>query len=265
MSTGLPDSNEFGATVDRHRTWLSAFEPWRLADWNRRLSNDPESALCEALVRDHLASTTPGIRPFEDRASGGPDFCVEVDATSIFVEVTAMGRSAVTEATGLSAPVGFQDYRPLTSVIQRRAAAKARQLAELPGPRLLFVATLHSWASGLLFSKAHMKSVLTSSPTLVAPFDSSDGHCGPIRQVARLEDSAFIRPSEARPQPARRSVTGIVGCGFGCVPPVLTAVLHPDAAFPMSVWPWKDIPCGTLRSVEPGEPLHVDWSRSGSD
>lgn len=242
---------------------MSQFELWRLTDWAHRLSTDREGAICEALVRAFLARSTPQITPFEHRATGGPDFQVCLGGESIYIEVTSIGIEALTAATGLTNEEGLRDYRPLTSVMMSRAKEKASQLADLDGARLLFIASLHTLGSCLLFGRSHMEFVLHSTPHLTAPFDQETGEAGRIRQVVGLRDSSFIKPGTGEVALARKSITGIVGCGFGCEPPVLTAVLHPDPVSPILNWPWKEIQVGRLSYPANGHGFEVQWTAGG--
>lgn len=223
-----------------HRKWLAGFSK-HAAQWERRLRNQPETAIVEACVRNYLASQVDSVEPAEDLASGGPDFCCRSGPRMFYVESTCLTVDAVTKSTNLSPSATGQagNYGTLTDVVKRACVNKASQLGYcVDAPGLLAIGTLHFQAGRLFGIKQHVQAILTSTPSIACDFDPVAGEAiGDAYQAVNLRDSAFIRPPprisiDIAFEHARQSIAGILICGFGSTTPQVTGVLHPNACRP---------------------------------
>jgi hypothetical protein len=230
----------FATELSAHRDWLRANgETERLPQWERRLRDQPEAAICEALVRHYLAGRVDEILPAEDLSTGGPDFLCTTRGERFYVESTCMITKAVTAATELSphagGPASF--YRPLTAKFRDECRAKSAQCSvRKDGPCILAISTLHFAASALCFDEMKTGFVLTSEPLITGNFDEQAGEVvGPLYQSTDWKMSAFLRKCKANPlflEEASRSVSAMLLCGFGCIPAKINGVLHPNPVRP---------------------------------
>jgi hypothetical protein len=83
-----------------------------------------------------------------------------------------------------------------------------------------------------------MQHLLTSKTGVSMSFDPELGEAvGPMIHSTDLRYSSFLKPgTDTGVEPARKPISGIIACGFGCSvwregTPV-RGVLHPDAARP---------------------------------
>ncbi len=223
-----------------HRHWLAMF-PEHTAQWKHRLRDQPEPAIVEACVRSYLAGYVDSVEPAEDLASGGPDFRCRRGSRIFYVESTCLTIDAVTNATKLSPSATGQaaNYGTLTDLVKRECVNKAAQLSHRKdAPGLLAIGTLHFQASALCVTERHVEAILTSTPFIACNFDPAAGKAvGDPYQAVNLRDSAFIKPTtmptiDTEFEQARRSISGVLICGFGSIPPQVLGALHPGACRP---------------------------------
>jgi hypothetical protein len=222
-----------------HRKWLAGFPKYG-AHWERRLREQPEPAIMEACVRSYLAGQVDSVEPAEDLASGGPDFRCRSGPRAFYIESTCLTIDAVTKATKLSpsATGRAANYGTLTDLVKGAVVDKAKQIgSRKDAPGLLAIGTLHSQAGALCIKKHHIEAILTSTPFIACNFDSAAGEAvGDPYQAINLHNSAFIKPPLAISvdafEHARRSISGVLICGFGSTPPQVLGALHPGACRP---------------------------------
>ena len=74
--------------------------------------------------------------------------------------------------------------------------------------------------------------LLTGTTFITASFDSETGKVSrDLSNASDLRDSSFIRPdkvSASTIQDARRTVSGLLLCSLGTIPPRMIGVLHPN-------------------------------------
>jgi hypothetical protein len=232
----------FEAELSGHREWLLAVgEPDRLSQWEARLQDQPEPAICEALVRHLIASRVDEVLPGEDLATGGPDFLCLSRGERFYVESTCMLTSAVTAATGISPypESGFSTYGLLAAKFRDECRAKTMQCSmRKDGPCVLAISTLHRIASEFCFDEQRIGFILTSEPLITGDYDEKAGEVrGELYQSTNWSKSAFLRRSKADPlflEEASRPVSAMLLCGFGGVPAKVSGVLHPNPVRPFS-------------------------------
>jgi hypothetical protein len=223
-----------------HRNWLAGFPEYG-AHWERRLKYQLEPAIVEACVRRYLAGQVDSVEPAEDLASGGPDFRCRKGCQTFYVESTCLTVDSVTNATKLSPSASGQatNYGTLNDLVKGAVVDKAQQIASRKdAPGLLAIGTLHFQAAALCIKKHHIEAILTSTPFIACDFDPAVGEVvGEPYQAVNLCNSAFIKPPSAGSidttyQHARRSISGVLLCGFGSIPPQVLGALHPGACRP---------------------------------
>lgn len=267
MMTTLDEAyiSYFKPNLTEHAEWLGKYgDAGRLARWKLLLKHQPEPAICEALVRAFLLVQVDDLSPNEDLGTGGPDYLCVRAGTRFYVETTCLLTEAVTETTKLEPTSGptsdFQHYNRLTEKFKSVCVDKSRQCANLDAPCLLAICTLHPPASALCFSELDAQLVLTSSTMITARFDSEQGEAiGPLYQSTDLGHSSFIKPSDAPDVAyvaARRSVSGMLLCGFGAGLRKVHGVLHPDAVRPFDPESLPQVPFSRVRLE--GRQLIVD-------
>ena len=220
-----------------HRAWLDRFGcAWR-AKWECLWAADPEAATMEALTRELLQRHVPEVKPNDDPSSGGPDFCCVQDKQLFYVEATCMREEVVTKETALTPrPQGAQSYGLLTERVLDECRNKAAQCADLDAACLLAIGTLHFQASAICFDEHHIEDVLTGAPKIAHLIDTTTGEpIGETFETTDLGNASFlrlIRDSDAEIEHARRSISGLLLCGFGCEPWNITGLLHPHPVRP---------------------------------
>jgi hypothetical protein len=164
-----------GQLVFEHRQWLKGFDSQHLKDWNDAYSAAPESALCEACVRDVMQGFGYAVQPWADLAGATgkgaekrPDFRCSKDSCAFYVEVANISIDKATEHTGLSHPPKHEasNYDKLAKAIVAKAQKKTTQ-CEQDLPTLLAVGTFHFAASALSIDK-HCAEYLLSGEQLIA-------------------------------------------------------------------------------------------------
>ncbi|NOZ56679.1 MAG: hypothetical protein GXO73_07820 [Calditrichaeota bacterium] len=259
------DIETYADDIQAHLAWLNGFEPARRRQWERTLKNDPEAAIVEACSRKLLAPHSASIVPAEDLACGGPDFLCRQEASHFYVEVTCLHRNTVTRATSLPAtPTGrSQHYRDLTWASFNKCIKKASQCADLDASCLLIIGTLHYQGGCLCFGKTHLEEALTGEGKLAGRVNTQTGQAiGEPYQITALEGAAFLKPDELLRSPyvlARKSIAGVLFCGFGSVEPKVNGIIHPQAAHPFDTRLLPTISFGKLMLERSGTLLRVVW------
>src|SRR5262245_24253518 len=123
--------------VAQHRTWLTGFDGQHLKSWDDQLSAQPESALCEAAVRDVMQGFGFTVVPTADLAGQGrkgavrrADFHCSKGTDAFYVEAANISIAKVTEHTNLPHPEVFgtaRNYGKLTKAVFGKATGKAPQ------------------------------------------------------------------------------------------------------------------------------------------
>ena len=248
--------------IESHRAFLQRFDGWRLQRWEQLLAQQPESAIVDACVRDLLARQTDSLEPFEGPSEGGPDYVCRNADEHFYAEVTCLEEGRVTRLTSLTpslpSPHGAQSYSDLTRAILNECVTKARQLQNLDSPCLLFIGTLHPQASQVCFQEVQLNDLLTGSEHMERDFDPGKGEAvGPTRVATDLSNAPFLRFTAQGVEGARKTISGIVCCGFGWYPPEIRGVLHPEAVRPFNRCLLPNIPLGRL--VQSYNALRVVW------
>ena len=261
----MQDIDTYASEITTHRTWLSGFDQARLCQWERLLKNDHEAAVVEACSREFLASHVDSILPAEDPGRGGPDFLCLNQERHFYVEVTCLRRDTVTQETGI--PPVPPTFNPrcgdLTSATFGKCVAKARQCANLPYSCLLIIGTLHYQGGNLFFERTCLEEVLTGRGKLSGRVNRNTGKAiGAPRQITDLERAAFVKPSESTDlayEFVRKSIAGVLFCGFGSPRPNVNGIIHPQASRPFDTQLLPGISFGKLVFEESGTVLRVEW------
>jgi len=219
---------------------LVGFDERHAKRWEEMLKADPEAAILEACVRSFLGERLDALRPAEDAVEGGADFCCVRGGSHFYVEATCIKESTVTERIGLPprSTTGAADwYAPLTEAVKNECVNKAKQCSKCSdAPCLLAIGTLHFQGGAICFEQSHVERILTSEPMITCDIDiRTGGAVGNPYQTTDLGKSAFLRRSQSADmfiEPARRSISGLLLCGFGGRPPTVNGVLHVEAVRP---------------------------------
>ena len=256
------DIAPWAPSVHAYADWIDRRDSGTARLWARRLNSADdatiEGAVAEAVSWDFLANRVDEVEP-GDASTGGPDFRCRFRRTEFFVEVTNISRSVVTEHTTLSEiPSGFRTYRDLTAMIKREVCGKAGQGSHLKAPYLVLVTTLHRGAA-ICVSRAHVEHVLHSTTALSGDFDAHRGEVvDPLRQITRMEMSAFTRKYST--DPMRRNVSAVLVGGFGTYPRVnVLGVLHPDPVRLFDPTALADTPFCRFQVWPPDPQVIVEW------
>lgn len=259
-----PDLTPWHRSISPYADWLKELEPEAARHWDLRLNSPDlgsvEGAVAEAVAWDFLVHRVDRIAPGK-LSTGGPDFRCESAGRTFHVEVTNLSRSAVVERTGLAEDLdGWRHYGDLTGLIKSEVSKKAAQGRNLGVPYLVFVTTLHWTASVICVDRAHVAHVLHSTTAISGDFDPDQGEVvGPLRQVTRMELSAFTNRFSA--DPARRNVSGVLVGGFGTYPDVrVLGVSHPDPVHPFESSILQDVPFFEFEVWPPDPRIVTRWT-----
>lgn len=255
--------------VSEHRQWLANFDCQYLKSWNDQFKSNPESALCEAAVRDIVQGFGFEAEPIADLTGQGingavkrPDFRCTNAITAFYVEVANIPIAKATELTHLPHPEKFGDcraYRKLTRAVHNKATGKAAQCAQ-DLPTLLAVGTFHTAASRQAMGRFCANSLLTGEPMISWDVDAATGaSVGETYQSTNLQFASFIRPGDCSIVNARTSISGILLCGFGVFPASIIGVLHPRADRPFRPELLPRIPFGEVRIDRQKRQLTTVW------
>jgi hypothetical protein len=263
--------------LDHHRRWYDSFEKYdHLARWEVLLVEQPEAAICEAMVREELERYVDVVYPFEDLGKGGPDFqCFQKTPTGqshFYVDACCMTIDALTNASGLPyrTPPGASSFAYITDKFKAEAQRKARQLSGLDAPGLVALATLHLEASAHCFTPHAAKQVLTSETLITQRLNTSTGEpIGDIYLSTDMRKAAFQRIDPASANglaDMRQSISGLLFCPFGYAGPYkLHGVLHPNPVRPFDVAMLPRIPFAVLELDPEGQGVGVSYRWHGPD
>jgi hypothetical protein len=230
-----------------HRRWYDAYSRHEhMRRWEGLLIEQPEAAICEAVLREELEKYVDVVFPYEDLSKGGPDFkCYQktrFGQRHFYVESCCLTIQSVEAATGLpSKPTEKHfHYGLLTERFRAAAKGKASQMADLDAPGLVALGTLHFMASALCFDHRAGEMVLTSEPKITQRLNSVTGDpIGGIYLSTDMKKAAFQRPNPTDSSAmidGSRSVSGLLLCPFGHAGPYkLHGVLHPNPVRPFDV------------------------------
>lgn len=219
--------------VAKHRAWLDGFPASHRRRWDDRLQSAPESAMCEVHVRELLHENGVTVSPNEERNlhDKSPDFSCQKGTAHFLVESTCISIESATKATGLehcSSPGQAGNYAPLNKAIFNKCCRKVTQCSGLRHPCLIAVGTFHFEATCLCIREVHLNGLLTGEALLTWVVDTQLGRAiGDPYETTKLKSAAFFKPAE-RPEFARLPISGVIVCGFGCSPPSILGLLHPD-------------------------------------
>lgn len=193
-----------------------------------------------------------------------PDFVCWKDDSKFYVEVTCIHISTATAKTSIPngrSPALFSD---LNSAIFGESQNKAGQCSNLDAPCLLGVGTFHGPVSMICFRKVHLGMLLTGKQLIGWDVDQRTGQqIGDTYGVTMLQNAAFVRPEFGTLGSARRSISGILACGFGVTPPRVLGLLHPNAVRPFNSELLAPIEFGQLVHDSAKQQLQIEWVRAG--
>ena len=259
-----PDLVHYASAIQDHRQWLKQFGEIRCGAWERLLANDSESAIVEACARQWLSLHVEKVEPAEDLSTGGPDFLCQKSGESFYAEVACLERKTVTEDISLQPMPDnkAQCFRPLTRAVFRKCIGKAKQCGGLDAPVLLLIGTMHFQGSEICFNPDFLNDTLTGETYISWKSNLATGELveGP-RNATSLSKASFLAPSKNDAMSfdfVRRSISGVLFCGFGLIPPVVTGILHPRAARPFNSELLAAVKFG--RVVEQDGTFSVDWT-----
>jgi hypothetical protein len=260
-----------GQLIADHRSWLSDFDARHLKVWNDELTSSPESALCEAAIRDVMQGLGCIVEPFADLtgkqgvgSEERPDFRCSKSAEAFYVEVANISIAKAIELTHLPHP--YELNRPATSVgmltkaVFGKAQKKTTQCSQ-DLPTLLAVGTFHTAASLHSMDRFCANSLLTGEPNITWNVNTATGESvGPIWQSTDLKYASFIKPGACSIVNVRRSISGILLCGFGTIPARIIGILHPEADRPFNPDLLPKIPFGRVRIDLVRSMLLTSWA-----
>lgn len=224
--------------LDAFVRWLEQgrFDQQHARNWAKLYHADPEAAMCEATFWAVLSDCGVDVEPNADLigAKQAPDFRCHRNGRAFYVEVTCIRVETATRESGLKSEPqpgeGASPYRHLNDLIFQECVNKTRQCSNLDAPCVLAVGTFHHRGSILGIRKTFMEWLLTGEASIGWEFDPHLGMCvGEPYQVTSFRSAAFTRLSpiagiESRRQPISALLVG----GFGCDPPQVLGLLHPN-------------------------------------
>jgi hypothetical protein len=278
MPSTLLGDQYFDELAEEHRTWLSAFDSRYLANWERMLKANDESALAEAGVRRLLQGYGTRVEPNEDLTGGDkgaeprPDFHCQSNGSSFDVEVTHISIEKATEATGITEdPPTFVCCSPLTGSVFWACIRKARQCARSRHPTLLAVATFHSRVFTPCSQKHDAEMLLTGETVLTFGIGQNAGEAC---ETTYFRSAAFVqRDTSHKVGFARSSISALILCGLrplwrdrdGVWGPLVTGILHPNPARPFDPAVLPRIEFGKVSIDRASRQLHVTWPNGNGD
>lgn len=251
--------------VNSYVQWLEVKAPRHLKSFTERMTHDPQAGQAEAVVFSILHAKQKNPVPAEIIGAGGVDFhCRPNSEAEFVVEVTALHAEAVARKSGLTGRFDDSEnnrvgsFAMITSSLLSEAIGKARQMANYPMPRVLFLVSSHGDASMLMGTRG-AKELLTGTTSFSVPLGgSTDG----IALSATLQNSVFMRLNSSGDgvEPARQSISAVILVGLtphGCG---LVGVLHPAPAHSFDPRTFSSVPF--LKLIEwpiTGNRFGVEW------
>lgn len=265
--------------VRRHCRWFSYVPAWHshYLKWSKRFDNDTEcaGAIAEACVRELLCRGVEAVVPSPEP---GPDFECHSNGQRFYVEVSTVEIEAATRRTSLTPEPegnGAQAYGKLYQPMFFKCRDKEKQCGfRADAPTLLALGTLHFQAGALCFGRADAEVALTGIPRITQWLNSTTGDAvGDIHETTSLDSAVFLRPariigSEQRIVLERRSISGLVLCGFGAIsgsydrpkfPWRAFGSLHPDPNIKFDPALLPNVPFARLAHGWQSGNLSVDW------
>lgn len=246
--------------------WIKQFDVRHAKAWAHRYRNDPEAAMCEATYWGVLQDCGVKVEPGEDLTGNlpSPDFRCQKNGDRFYVEVTCMHIDRVARHTSLvhgQSNGGAQTYGNLTSAIFEEVKQKTRQCAKLDAPALVAVGTFHFPASSICFQKHHIEMLLTGNSLMSWSIDSQTGEpVGDPFPSTKLQSAAFIKPDNVSGiKESRLPVSGVLVGGFGCRPPNVLGLLHPDPVRPFKRQILDQIEFCRLLRNDAKQTLFTEW------
>jgi hypothetical protein len=212
-----------------YREYLGRKRGQRGLQWFELLyESNPEAGASEALVFNWPCSIDRNPELHEDPGTGGADFvCRPAPADQFIVEVTCLGREALTKSSGFSATPGQLSFpRSPTKMLRQRVADKADQLSGHGMPQVLAVVSLHDGAPVLL-NPEEAFTFFVSDFVLKVPI----GEGGDPYHSTDLKNSLFFRFDQDDPTkviPCRQSVSAVLLIAVSGDSIGVTGALHPE-------------------------------------
>ncbi len=258
------------ALVEEHRGWLAGFHPQHGRFWEQSLLDDFEAALCEAAVRRLIERDGCVVEPNVDLVGTGtggaerrPDFHCTRGAHQFLAEVTCISIEKATEVSGLPHPFvpGVpRNYGPLNDLIFKKCPKKNGQASRATLPTLLAVGTLHDHASMICICEKFADMLLTGTTMIAWDVNVETGEgVGDAYQTTALRSATFLRPQEHSIREARTSLSGLLMCGLGIMPPRVVGILHPYADRPFDPRLLPGIRFGQIQIDHASGQLRTSW------
>lgn len=249
--------------------WIEQFDNQHARNWAKLYKNDPEAAMCEATFWGALTDCGVQLKPNADLSGEKrqPDLLCRQDGQEFYVEVTCIPIEKATRQTGLEHEIKLganaQFYSLLNRAIFNKCIKKAQQCSEKDAPCLLAIGTFHGRASASCMRKEYLQDLLTGDPCLTMDFDPVEGKTvGEPYQTTKQKSSSFVRPSgKSVFEYARESISGLLLGGFGCAPPRMYGILHPNPARGFDPGLLPRIPFCELHFDLPRASFFVEWSQ----
>jgi hypothetical protein len=151
------------------------------------------------------------------------------------VEATCISIATATDITKLSHELSSEPtfFGLLSEAVFNKAWDKTQQFEKVDGPTLLAVGTFHTSASRHSLSRRCADELLTGRGQIYWNVDTRTGAAvGNPWHGTNLDLATFIKPKDCSIRNARTLISGIVLCGFGWDPPIITGILHPNPDYP---------------------------------
>jgi hypothetical protein len=212
-----------------YKRYIKSKYPERIKVFRDIEKNNPASARAQAVVHDLLQSNEADVTIYEDPSIGGADLLCENFGHKFLVEVTSFESSAITNKSNIPDEVPNEirasTFSHITLHIQRKASAKAEQLADEPYPRILAISSEHI-ASSILFNKFAAKELMTGVTKIQVNLNKN-----PVthKDITELESSVFIRrDSDGKIEACRKSISAILLVQVNNDSCRTYGLLHPD-------------------------------------
>ena len=225
--------------IDLYIEWIEQFPVDHARQWAHLYKHELQAAMCEASFWAVLQDCGVAVEPNRDLKHGqpSPDFLCRKNGEKFYVEVTCIHIERVTKVTALSdKPSGAGSYGPLNAAIFDEVRQKTPQCANLDAPALVAVGTFHCQASCLCIQKHHVGMMLTGDELITQRIDTRTGQpVGETFLSTEFDSAAFLKPStKSWLEEVRLPVSGILVGGFGCEPPNIYGLLHPNPLRPFN-------------------------------
>lgn len=218
--------------------WIeqNTFDPQHAKNWARLYRADPQAAMCEATFWAVFKDCGVTVEPNADLtgAKQTPDFRCSKDSSMFYAEITCIRVDTATRKTALESEPrpgeGAKNYRHLNDAIFQECVNKTTQCANLDAPCVLAVGTFHHRASVLGVRRTFMEWLLTGEASIGWDFDPKLGQCvGESYQVTSFRSATFTRMTRLQSvEHVRQPISALLVGGFGCNPPQLFGLLHPN-------------------------------------